>query len=184
MPAARAEYLYGLFTPPLCAVELFSPTLGVEVMKTRPPVASAPAFPLDSVRQPQHPSPLRVTVVSTTIPATLAALRRAGEFAHELGAHIRIVIPHVVPYPLPLDRPPTPLDFKARHFRTLCPDGAVETSIDVRLCRDAYEAVAQSLTPESLVIIGGEKRWWFSEEHRLARKLTQAGHHVLVVPAA
>jgi hypothetical protein len=143
-----------------------------------------PAAPVDLARQPDHPAELQVTVVSTAIPATLAALRRAGELAHELGAHIRIVVPQVVPYPLPLDRPPVAPDFTARHFRTLCFDGAVETTIEVRLCRDAFDAVAQDLAPESLVIIGGQKRWWFTEEHRLARKLTLAGHHVLVVSGA
>jgi hypothetical protein len=140
--------------------------------------------PARQTPEPQQSSELRVTVVSTTIPATLNALRRAGELAHELGARLRVLVPQVVPYPLPLDRPPVDPDFKARHFRTLCPEGAVETTIDVRLCRDAYEAVAQSLTPESLVVIGGEKRWWFTAEHRLARKLTLAGHHVLFVPTA
>jgi hypothetical protein len=167
-------------------------------MRRHSSVLSSAAAPAERVRQPERASPvsgqavswplcagpLRVTVVATTIPATLNALRRAGELAHELGAHIRVVIPHVVPYPLPLDHPPVDPDFKARHFRTICPDGAVETTIDVRLCRDAYEAVAQSLGPESLVVIGGEKRWWFTAEHRLARKLTLAGHHVLFVPAA
>jgi hypothetical protein len=127
------------------------------------------------------PHELPVTVVSTTIPATLKALQVAGELAHELGARISILVPVVVPYPLPLDRPPVDPKFTLRHFRTVCVDGSVKTRIDVRLCRDAVAAIEQALNPQSLVLIGGQQRLWPTREHRLAKRLTRAGHHVIFV---
>lgn len=48
---------------------------------------------------------LEVTVIFTTTPGTLAALRLAGQYARDLGGGISILVVQVVPYPLPLERP-------------------------------------------------------------------------------
>lgn len=125
---------------------------------------------------------LQITVVSTTVPATLSALRRAGELAYELEARIRIVVPQIVPYPLPLNRPPADPSFKTKQFRTVTINGAVETTIDVVLCRDAVTAATQVVGPESIVLIGGHKRWWPSAAQKLAQRLREAGNHVIFVP--
>jgi len=122
-----------------------------------------------------------VTVLFTTLAATLTALQYAGALAQELGAEIRVLVPHIVPFPLPLDRPQVDPDFKTRHFRNISVDGAVHTYIDVRLCRDRDEAVTQALDSQSVVIIGGRKHWWRTREQRLANTLTLAGHHVIFV---
>jgi hypothetical protein len=148
----------------------------------RASLLGGPAGPAEQVQEQKPSSGLRIVVVSTTVPATLAALRRAGELAHELGARIRILVPHVVPYPLPIDRPLIDPNFMVRHFRTISVHGAIETRIDVCLCRDAYEAVARGLCPESVVLIGGRKRWWPTREQRLAKRLNLSGHHVVFVP--
>jgi hypothetical protein len=51
------------------------------------------------------------------------------------------------------------------------------------LCRRLSD-VAQLLTPQSVVVIGGRSRWWWaSREQRLADTLTAEGYHVLFVPA-
>lgn len=139
-------------------------------------------YGLEPVTAQERSYGLPVTVVSTKVPATLAALRRAGELAQQLEARIRIIVPHIVPYPLPINYPPTDSHFKARHFRTVSVDGAIETRIDVCLCRDPYDAIEQSISPQSLVLIGGRKRWWRSSEQRLAKRLNGAGHHVIFVP--
>ncbi len=62
-------------------------------------------LPPSSCERPQDANALSVTVVFTTVPATLIALQRGGELAQQLGARIRILVPQVVPYPLPIDRP-------------------------------------------------------------------------------
>lgn len=132
--------------------------------------------------QQERSNGLPITVVYTTVAATLAALRRAGELAQELDARIRILVPQVIPYPLPIDRPPIDPSFKVRHFRTISVDGAIETNIDVRLCRDPYKAIMQSVCPQSIVVVGGRKRWWRTREQRLAKSLSLAGHQVIFVP--
>lgn len=126
---------------------------------------------------------LVITVVFTTVSATLLALKQAAEFGRSLGARIRILVPHAVPYPLPLDRPQVDPGIRLRRFRTIVLDAAVETWLDVRLCRDTQHCILQDLCPSSLVLIGGRKRWcWCTREERLAKKLSFAGHHVLFIP--
>ena len=107
-------------------------------------------------------SGLSLTVVFTTVPETLAALRRAAVLARELGARIQIFVPYVVPYPLPLEHPQADPNFKVRQFRTLCEQEPIETRIDIELCRDASECLLRELAPHSVVLIGAERRWPFS----------------------
>jgi hypothetical protein len=141
-----------------------------------------PAFPDNSQAHGDRAIGLSLTVLFTTVAATLRALQRGGDLAKELGAGIRILVPHIVPYPVPLDRPQVDPEFKIRRFRTLSVDGSVQTRIDVLLCRDPSEAVTQSLGSQSVVLIGGRTRWWPTREKRLAKSLTLAGHHVIWVP--
>ena len=118
----------------------------------------------------------------TTVAGTLDALRKAAQFAQQLEARIHILVPYVVPYPLPLDKPRVDPFFRLRQFRTVCDEGPIKTYIDIRLCRDAKECNQNALLPHSLLVIGGAQSWWpFSFEKRLARALTGAGHHVVLV---
>ena len=149
---------------------------------SRAPLDRPSAFYLEPVDEPKQGSKLSLTVVFTNIPATLAALRQAGELAYEQGARIRILVAQIVPYPLPIDRPAVDPKFNARHFRTVWGNGMIDTQIDVRLCRDRSVAIAQALHPQSIVLIGGRKRWWPTHAQRLAMKLSLAGHHVIFVP--
>jgi len=152
----------------------------VDQKQEYPLVLKSPAAKARNRTEAEHR--LSVTVVFTTVPATLVALRRGAQLAHDLGAQIRILVPHVVPYPLPIDRSQADPEFKVRRFRTTSVDGAVKTQIDVRLCRDPRKAVMQTLCPQSVVLIGGRKRWWPTRETRLAKLLSIAGHHVIFVP--
>jgi hypothetical protein len=127
------------------------------------------------------PTSLEITVVFTTVRGTIAALKRAGHLACDLGTHIRLLIPQLVPYPLPLEKPPVPPAFRARKFWTLCARGLVDTRIEIQLCRDRRECLRQALPAESLVVLGGAKRLWPTQEQRLARELQRAGHSVLLV---
>ena len=122
---------------------------------------------------------LSVTVVFTGVSATLAALRRAGELAGDLGTAIRVFDVHVVPYPLPLSEPATDRAHLARRFQTLAGNGPVETTFEILLCRDRVEALRGALAPGSLVVIGAKGRWWPTRESRLARHLRKAGFEVL-----
>ena len=151
---------------------------------------SAPAPALERVLKPetQQPEPqqaeaaetrLNISVVFTTVEATIAALRKAGALASRLSGRITLLVPQVVPYPLPLSSPPVLLDWNERHFRVLASEGSVETRVLLFLCRDRWETLKAVLKPRSLVVLGGRKRWWPTAEQHLARKLHRAGHEVV-----
>src|SRR5262245_39134380 len=105
-------------------------------------------------------SALKVTVVFTSVGATIAALRKAGSLAESLGARITLVVPQVVPYPLPLANPPVSLEFQERRFREIAEASPVEIQVHLYLCRDGLETLKQVLKPHSLVVIGGPDRPW------------------------
>jgi hypothetical protein len=124
---------------------------------------------------------LEINVIFTTIPGTLAALRLAGQYARDLRGRISILATEIVPYPLPLERPPVVPEFTTRCYRTLAADQRVETHVQVYLCRDSRQALLQALKPNSLVVMGGRKRWWPTREQALARILRSHGHQVIFV---
>ena len=122
---------------------------------------------------------LNVAVVFTSVDATLAALKEAGALANNLGARITLLVPQVVPYPLPLETPQVLIDFNKKRFRVMAGESSVETNVHIYLCRDQFEALARRLSPRSLVVLGGRKRWWPTRETNLAGKLRRAGHEVV-----
>ena len=136
-----------------------------------------------SVSTPQsHTAALSLTVIFTTVPGTLAALKQGAHLAHQLGAKIRVLVPSVVPFPLDLDKPRIDPLFGLRRFRTVCENGRIETSIDIRLCRNARRCIEEGLPPHSLILMGRPKTWWpLNTESRLAKSLKKAGHEVIVV---
>jgi hypothetical protein len=133
-----------------------------------------------------RPDALEVVVLFTDIPSTLSALRTAAQLAQGMTARIRILVLQCVPYPLPLDQPQKNLHFLDRRFRTLVDSCAVETesrsvetTAEIVLCRDSWEALQKTLGRGSVVVIGKRSRWWPRPEDRLAKKLRATGHHVV-----
>ncbi len=126
------------------------------------------------------PKPFEIVVLYTSIAATIAALRTAGELANKLRATITLLVMQHVPYPLPLASPPVLLDFSERRFRTLAGESKVETRVKLFLCRDASESFKSVLMPRSIVVIGGRRTIWPTAEKRLARRLRRLGHEVIV----
>ncbi len=139
------------------------------------PATKRPAEP----RSDESEHRLDVAVVFTSAAATIAALRKAGALADRLSARIKLLVPQVVPYPLPLESPPVLIDFSERRFREIALESPVETTVQIYLCRDGWETLKAVLAPRSLVVIGGRKRWWPTREKSLARKLCRAGHEVI-----
>src|SRR5262245_40842938 len=127
---------------------------------------------------------LEVTVVFTSIEATLAALNRAGSLAESLGGRITLVVPQIVPYPLPLTSPPVLLDFQERRFREIAAKSPATTHVQLYLCRDGMETLKAVLKPHSLVVVGARKRFWPTREKGLARKLRRLGHEVILTESA
>lgn len=138
----------------------------------------APARP--KLRTEETSPYLDIAVVFTSIDSTLAALKEAGALASSLGARIKLLVPQVVHYPLPLESPPVLVEFNERRFRVMASESPVETSVHIYLCRDQFETLKAVLTPRSIVVLGGYKRkWWFSPDETLARKLRREGYEVI-----
>jgi hypothetical protein len=140
------------------------------------PVTGVPARPFTE----ETDSKLDISVVFTSVDATLAALKEAGNLASSLGGRITLIVPQIVPYPLPLTSPPVLVDFNERRLRVIASNCKVETRVCIYLCRDALETLLSTLRPQSLVVVGSRKRWWPTREKRLAAKLRRAGNEVIV----
>jgi hypothetical protein len=56
-----------------------------------------------------------------------------------------------------------------------------DPTLHLYLCRDRVWALSQVLKPNSLVVIGGRKRWWPTAEARMARALQDKGYRVVFV---
>jgi nucleotide-binding universal stress UspA family protein len=130
---------------------------------------------------------LRVNVLATTETRTIAALRTAADLAASLGAQITLIAIEVVPWQLPLQRPPVPVAFLERKlYRLVCEAGIVgeEVRIQLCLCRDQRDTLRKVVRPHSLVVIGGQNRWWLRRERNLGKFLSGLGHQVIFAGTA
>jgi hypothetical protein len=127
-------------------------------------------------------SGLEVVVIYSEVRQTLAALRAAARLARGLNARIHMVVPEVVPYPAPLEQPLVESGFAARKFKTIAEESAIETRVDICLCREWEAGVLQCVKPCSIVVMSAAGGWWRSgRERRLARTLRRRGHQVILL---
>ena len=149
--------------------------MALALQRTLAPASGYPERTLPVGAEPR----LNITVVFTNVQSTLSALKKAGTLANKLGSRITLVVPQVVPYPCPLESPPELLDWNERRFHVIAEESAVETAVQLYLCRDRLTTLFSVLGPHSVVVIGGRKRWWPTQESKLARQLCGAGHEVI-----
>ena len=152
--------------------------MSLAIEKLLVPATGHPSRPAEDGAGPD----LKIAVVFTSVEPTLAALQEAGSLANSLGARITLIVPQVVPYPLPLESPPVLLQFNANRFRAIASRSAVETSVQIYLCRDRLETLISVLSAGAIVVLAGRKRtspWWPTKDERLARRLRLAGYEVL-----
>ena len=109
--------------------------------------------------------------------ATLSALRRAALLARDLHAAMRILNVKAVPYPLPLGHRPTGANVLARNISTLAEGQPIPTRVAICFGRDVADSLLQSLSPNSLVVIGAKTGWWPTKEQRSAKQLSRHGQH-------
>ena len=122
-------------------------------------------------------------MVYTRLPGTAETLNAASGLARGLGARVTVHVAQVIPYPLALKSPPVSVQFAEEQLLALAGEQPVETNIQVYLCRDLTETIRRVLKPDSVVVIGGRKRWWPTREQILARTLRRDGHHVIFTHA-
>jgi hypothetical protein len=89
-------------------------------------------------------------------------------------------VPHIVPYPLPLECPDTDPAVKLRFIASALRD-LNECHVDVSLCRDVFDALQQELHVGALVFIASSDVWWPNYEKRLAKRLRNLGHNCMLV---
>jgi hypothetical protein len=127
---------------------------------------------------------VEVNVIFTDLQATSAALKVAKSFARDLGARIRLRAAIAVPFRLPLDQPPVPVAFLRGMLRKLVPQLEKDTfdpTVHLYLCRDQARLLLQALRSNSVVVIGGRKRWWPTAQSLMADALRSKGHRVIFV---
>ena|SRR5579871_1416082 len=129
---------------------------------------------------PQAAADVRITVLFTDMKRTRRALQSAVKLAQDLNASFEIVVMRVVPYPLPLDRPPVDPAFTERQVLELVEDLPIRAAVHIYECREPQEALLRVLPAGSIVIAGFGNRWWQRAERRLAKTLRDAGHNVVV----
>ena len=131
----------------------------------------------------RKPGRLRIHVLYTNPGDTAAALNTAIEMACELDSEIAVIVTRIVPFPLPLDDPPVPLDFASEQIRRLADSvSSVRTELQgyIYFCRNPIETLLRELPPRSLIVIGVRPRWPFGKSKRLARALRRVGHEVIL----
>jgi hypothetical protein len=131
----------------------------------------------------QQPGRLRIHVLFTNPGDTRAALNTAIEMACELESEIALIVTQIVPFPLPLDDPPVPLDFASEQIRRLAESvsaGSTELQGYIYFCRNPIETLLRELPAHSLIVIGVRPRWPFGKSKRLARALRRSGHEVIL----
>ena len=129
-----------------------------------------------------RPSPeLAVYVPYTTSELTRAALTAVAAFTGNLGAHVLLVAVQIVPFPLPLNRPPVSLSFVEQKLRAAACEIELPVITQVVIARDREVAFDRAISPGSLVVLATKKRWWPTQQVKLARLLARAGHSVTLL---
>jgi hypothetical protein len=128
--------------------------------------------------------PVEVNVIFTDQASTAGALAFAQTLARDLGASIHLQAAVAVPFQLPLDQPAVSVSFLQEQLRKVLSElerDGFEPTAHLYLCRDRVRALHQALKPDSLIVIGGQKRWWPTREGRIADALRTNGHRVIFV---
>ena len=122
---------------------------------------------------------IEIAVVFTDACGGFAAMQLAEGLAQQLGACLKLIMPYEVHYSLPLEAPPVMTEYLESQLHDLAAMTGMKVEAQVCLCRDKRIALNQALAPNSLIIVGGKKRWWSTPAQKLAQALESDGHHVI-----
>jgi hypothetical protein len=130
---------------------------------------------------PPTRAPHEVYVLFTGFAETLRAVRVASQLASATGGGVTVIHFRPIGFLMPLDHPsglsPVETDaFKARLTAEGC-----DARVRVCLCRDPRGAIRAVIDRDSLIVVGGRRRWWPSPSARWRRMLEQAGYLVVFV---
>ncbi len=135
------------------------------------------ASPIAAAGQPA------IYVLATGLSSTCAALTAAVRLARREAAPLVVLVPHVVPYASPVEDLAGAGVFAATCYHDFVRDLGAEARIHLCLCRRIDDTLGL-LPSGSTVVIGDTARAWLpSADRRLARRLRQAGHTVVLAAA-
>jgi hypothetical protein len=124
-----------------------------------------------------HPDPQRsIYVLYTSVCCTFAALEKAREWAHLFGNTITVLVVQDVPYVLPLENPPVPMEFISAHINEISRRFSESIRIRAYLCRDRTATLRRILDLNTPIVIATPKRWWPNSDSRLAKNLHRFGY--------
>ena len=134
-----------------------------------------------------RPQPIAATLAqptlyafATSLEGMRVALATAVPLARGRRARLVVLVPHIVPYPLPVGAPAEATAFTERCYRELLHEAHGEAEIRVCLCRTPRDVLAV-LPMASTVVVGGRVGpAWLSLEERLSRHLIRLGHHAVL----
>jgi hypothetical protein len=132
------------------------------------------------VLESRHPSRLRIHVLFTTIEETRKAFCHAAKSISGLDAELHLILTPIVPFPLPLDQPPTSADFAEKQIHEVSSGVDSEYEAFVYLCRDPLRTLTTLLPPRSMIVVG-TGRWFLGKSRRLVSALRRCGHQVMTV---
>ena len=124
---------------------------------------------------------LRLHLIYTTPTATRVALSVAGQLANSLDAALELLVPHVVPFPLPLDHPSIPASFTEGALNSLVAGCSAAVSVRILLCRDREETLREWIPSHAIVVIGRQRAWGPGCFWGLIRAVKRNQRQVIVV---
>jgi hypothetical protein len=122
-----------------------------------------------------------IYVVFTSPEGTRKAVEKAGKFMDFSKHAIEVLGVKTVPYALPLDEPPVPLEVFAGNLKEIAREFPPIKKVSAYLCRDELETFKQVLKPSCPVVMGVRKTLWPDHNRHLAQKLRHAGYDVILI---
>jgi len=124
--------------------------------------------------------PLEIVVLFTSVELADAALKKAEELAAGLEVKIRLVRAQIVPYSLPVEKPPISLDHLINELETISRSCSQEVVGQIVLARNLEAVLRTALKPHSIVVLASHRRLWRTKEEHLKNLCVKDGHEVVL----
>ena len=124
---------------------------------------------------------LELVVPFTEPDLARALLRKAVVLTAGLQARISLVAVHAVPFPADFRCSAATHTFLVDRLTELAAECPLPVNPLVVLARSSEEGFRYALRPESTVLVGTHRRFWRTNEERLARTLVADGHKVALL---
>jgi hypothetical protein len=108
----------------------------------------------------------------------------AGILVQDLDLSLTLLMPQVVPYQVPITRPPLAIEHTRQTALSLISGsamGACKVSVHICVCPDRLECLRRLISPRSIVFLGGRNSWWRRPERKLAKALRALDCEVIFV---